>query len=183
VTRRLLLIALAAAALGLAACGNKQATITRGDSEANFVTLGTMQYQVQLSRQLNSSDTGDRALLIGIPPVARTIGPKEIWFGVWVRVTNKSGSPARSADQFKIVDTRGRSYKPVALQSVNAFAYRPSVVQSVYPTLNSVSTNTPPGGAFLLFKLPLDALDFRPLDLAFSSTTLPGRTSTVLLDV
>ncbi len=100
-----------------------------------------------------------------------------------MRITNKSGTPARSADQFKIVDTRGRVFKPVALQNVNAFAYRTAVVKSVYPTLNSVSTNTPPGGAFLLFKLPLEALDFRPLELAFSSTTLPGHTSTVALDV
>ena len=182
-TRRLLLTALAAAALGLAACGNKQATITAGDSEAEFVTLGSMQYQVQLSRQLNSSDTGDRALLIGIPPAARGIGPKQVWFGVWVRVTNKSGTPARSADQFTIMDTRGRTYQPVVLQPVNAFAYRPSVVKSTYPTLNSVSSNTPPGGAFLLFKLPLDALDFRPLKLDFANSSAPAKISSVTLDV
>ncbi len=182
-TRRLLLIALAAAALALAACGNKQETITAGDSEANYVTLGTMQYQVQLSRQLNAADTGDRALLIGIPPAARGLDPKQIWFAVWVRITNKSGTPARSADQFKIVDTRGRIFRPIALQPVNAFAYRPSIVKSVYPSLNAVSTNTPPGGALLLFKLPLEALDFRPLDLAFSMTGQPGKISTVRLDV
>ena len=41
-SRRLLPIALAllCASLGLSACGNKQATVTHGESEAVYVTLG-----------------------------------------------------------------------------------------------------------------------------------------------
>lgn len=184
-TRRLLLILLALSSLALAACGDKQKTITHGESEAQFVTLGQMQYQVQLSRQLNQADVGDRALLVGIPPADRGLKPDEVWFAVWVRITNKSDNVGTGADEFKIVDTRGRLFKPIALQRINPFAYRstPVLPGGVYPRLNSVATSTPPGGALLLFKLQLPALDFRPLELGFSSTLVPKAESSVRLDL
>ena len=70
-SRRLLLIALAllCASLGLSACGNKQETVTRGESEAIYVTLGDVQYQVQLSRQIDPYSPGDRDLLKGVAPI------------------------------------------------------------------------------------------------------------------
>lgn len=181
--RRLLLTALAAASLGLAACGNKEETISHGESEAEYVTLGEMQYQVQLSRQLNPADVGDRALLVGIPRPLQGLARREVWFGVWVRVTNKSGTPQRAADEFKILDTRGRVFESVPLKGANVFAYRPAIVKTVYPALNSAASSSPTGGAFLLFKLTLEALDFRPLELAFTSAGTPGEESTVRLDV
>lgn len=186
-TRRLLQITLAAVlALALGACGDKPATISQGESEAFFVTLDDMQYQVQLSRQLNAAEVGDRDYLVGLNPLERQLQPDEIWFAVWVRVSNKSGASHRSADTFKIVDTRGREYEPVQLANVNRFVYRPAPVGGdggQLPPPGSAADGTPVSGAMLLFKLPVDALDFRPLELAFSNSSAPKVESTILLDV
>ena len=80
--RRCLLLVIAVAALGVSGCGDKEQTITAGESEAAYVTLGDLQYQVQISRQMNPRNVGDRALLVGIPPADRGLAPDEIWFGV-----------------------------------------------------------------------------------------------------
>lgn len=185
-TRRLLPIALAAlAALALAACGDKPATITHGESEAEYVTLGNLQYQVQLSRQLNAAEVGDRDYLVGLPPGDRTLKANEVWFGVWLKVYNKSGVVQKSANTFKIVDTRGREYEPMGLSRVNRFVYRPAPVldQSRLPIPGSAADGTPTSGALLVYKLPVEALDFRPLELAFSDSSFPKVESTIRLDV
>ena len=77
--RRLLALTLFATALaGLAACGDKEATVSQGESEAIFVTLGELQYQVQMSRQLNPADSGDSDLLAGIDPTESTLGADDL---------------------------------------------------------------------------------------------------------
>lgn len=184
-TRRLLLIALALATLGFAACGDKKETVSVGESEAVYVTLGQMQYQVQISRQLNPDDVRDREYLIGIPPRDRGLDPSQIWFGVWIRVFNGSEDSERAADEFHIVDTRGREYAPIALETVNPFAYRSTPVAAghEYPLPGSAAAETSSTGALLLFKLPVDALSFRPLELDFSSSQLGDERSIISLDV
>ena len=144
-----------------------------------------MQYQVQISRQLNPRDVRDRTFLIGIPPEDRCLEANEIWFGVWVRAFNGSEGSERAADEFKIVDTRGQEFEPIELQSVNAFSYRPSAVRagSEYPQRGSAAAESSSTGALLLFKLPVDALSFRPLELEFSSSELSGQQSSITLDV
>lgn len=184
-SRRLLLIALALATLGLSACGDKERTVTNGESEAAYVTLGDMQYQVQLSRLLNPGNPGDRAMLVGLPLAERRIGRGDVWFGVWVRVFNRSSDAHVGAEDFKIVDTTGREFEAVPLAPVNVFAYRSVRVgaESEYPERDSAAGNSPTVGSLLLFRLPEESLDFRPLELEFSSPDEPGRVSTVRLDV
>ena len=185
-TRRLLPIALAILlALALGSCGDKPATIANGESEASYVTLGDLQYQVQISRQLNAAEVGDRDYLVGLPAGDRTLKPKEVWFGVWIRVTNNSGVAHRSANTFKIVDTRGREYAPLGMARVNRFVYRPAPVQdqSRLPIPGSAADGTPTSGALLVYRLPAEALDFRPLELVFSDSTRPKVESTIRLDV
>jgi hypothetical protein len=182
--RRSLLLVLAFAALGLSACGDKQETVTHGESEAEYVTLGDVQYQVQISRQLNQRDVGDRAFLVGIPPAQRALAADEVWFGVWIRAFNRSGQASPTADSFKIVDTRGQEYEPIELQNVNVFAYRPTVIQNEgqYPQAGSAPSQTSSTGALLLFKLPVDALSFRPLELEFEGEQAE-QPSKIVLDV
>jgi hypothetical protein len=182
--RRSLLLVLAFAALGLSACGDKQESITHGESEAEYVTLGDVQYQVQISRQLNPRNVGDRAYLVGIPPAERGLAQDEVWFGVWVRAFNRSGRPSPTADIFKIVDTRSRDYEPIELQNVNVFAYRPTVIpnEGQYPEFGSAQSETSSTGALLLYKLPVDALSFRPLELEFNGKQA-GPPSSIVLDV
>ncbi|CAB4937242.1 unannotated protein [freshwater metagenome] len=181
-----LLLALAVAAVTLAACGaNTPKTVTQGESEAIYVTLGPMQYQVQVSRQLNQYEVGDRALLAGVAEAEKTLGTDDIWFGVWVRIFNGTDADHPAADQFKIVDTKGAEYEPVTVSEDNAFAYQPTTVRANddYPQPGSAGAESPTTGALLLFKLPRQALDFRPLELEFSNSQIPGATSTVRLDV
>jgi hypothetical protein len=185
-TRRMLPIALAAlVALAFSACGSKPATITQGESEASYVTLDNMQYQVQLSRQLNAADVSDRDILVGLDPLDRVLKKNEILFAVWVRVYNKSGATHRSADTFKIIDTRGREYEPIAFSTVNRFAYRPAPVAdgARMPLPGSAADGSPTSGSLLVFKLPVDALDFRPLELSFAQSAAPKTESTIRLDV
>jgi hypothetical protein len=180
-SRRLLLIVLAAAMLAVAGCSSEPETITSGEGEQFYVTQGDLQYQVQISRQLNPKGVGDRDFLVGIPPADRGLKPGEIWFGVWVRAFNRSGEPARNTDEFTIVDTRGREYEPIELENVNVFAWRAALVNdgADYPATGSAAAGTSSTGALLLFKLPVDALSFRPLELEFGA----GEPSTITLDV
>ena len=88
--RRCLLLVIAVAALGVSGCGDKEQTITAGESEAAYVTLGDLQYQVQISRQLNPRDVEDRAYLTGIAPDQARLRPGESWFGVFLLVQNEN---------------------------------------------------------------------------------------------
>lgn len=185
-SRLLLLIVLACAALGLAACGgDKKETVTVGESEAVYVTLGSVQYQVQLSRQLDRFAPGDRDLLKGVPVADRKLAPDEIWFGVWFRAQNGTDAAQSTADEFRIKDTTGREFKPVELDATSPFAYRPVSLEpgAVYPLPGSASGQSPTTGGFLLFRMPVSALDFRPLEFEFANSELPGKISAVRLDV
>ena len=185
--RRLLALTLFATALaGLAACGDKEATVSQGESEAIFVTLGELQYQVQMSRQLNPADSGDSDLLAGIDPTETTLGADDLWFGVWVRVFNSSDSVATTADNFKIVDTRGEEFEPMIVDESNKLVFRKAPVGAdggQYPNPNSAAANLPTAGAILIFKLPNPVLDYRPLELEIESSEIPGKKASVTLDV
>ncbi len=178
-----LLVIAAAAVIG---CGSKEATVAHGESEAVYVTLGDLQYQVQMSRQLNAADAGDRDLLSGIEPAEAALGSDDLWFGVWVRVFNSSDKLQPTADHFKIVDTRGDEYEPLQLDGANKFVFRNAPVPAdggQYPNPNSAAANLPTAGAVLIFKLPHQSLDYRPLELEIGSSLLPGKLATVTLDV
>ena len=54
---------------------------------------------------------------------------------------------------------------------------------AVYPLPGSAAGQSPTTGGFLLFRMPRETLDFRPLELEFASTALPGKGSTIRLDV
>ena len=185
--RRLLALTLLAGALtGLAACGDKQATVSAGESEAVFVTLGELQYQVQMSRQLNPADAGDSDLLAGIDPAESSLGAEDLWFGVWVRASNSGDSIASTADDFKIVDTRGEEFEPMLVEESNKLVFRKAPVQAdggQYPHPNSAAANLPTTGAVLIFKLPNLVLNYRPLELEIKSSDLPGKKASVTLDV
>ncbi|MDP4603951.1 MAG: hypothetical protein NWQ82_01260 [Solirubrobacteraceae bacterium] len=185
--RRLFALTLLATALaGLAGCGDKEATVSVGESEAIFVTLGDLQYQVQMSRQLNPADSGDSDLLAGIDPAEAQLGAEDLWFGVWVRAFNSSAKNVSTADIFKIADTRGEEFEPVIVDESNKLVFRKAPVEAdggQYPNPNSAAANLPTTGAILIFKLPNPVLNYRPLELEIESSDLPGKKATVTLDV
>lgn len=187
-------IALALAA-SFAACGKKHETVVEAETEAFFVDVGGLSYQVQVSRELNALDVEDQGYLKGLPPGTLPLAPTESWFGVFLRVGNEEDRPARAAEDFQIHDTtyeegqtcvpRNGCYQPVRLDArVNPFAYAPSQIDpdEAYPTTSSAAQQGPVQASVLVFKIPYYAYDNRPLELKLKS---PGSDveGTIVLDL
>ena len=173
---------------GLAACGkhhDEDAKIQHIEGEGFYLSLGELKYQVQGSRQLNPDDTQDKALLAGIPAAEQELKDNEVWFGVFMQVENESDEPLRPASDIEIVDTQEDVYKPVELDQSNPFAYRaedPIEGGDIAPIADTPAFNTANQGSLLLFKLTLDAIDNRPLELKMESSTTE-QTGIIDLDV
>ncbi len=163
--RRFVLIALLATAF--AGCGVEE-YIHEAETEGIYVDVGNLVYQVQLSRFLNPGDVEDREYLMGLPTGTPAQPPgDEIWFGVWMRVKNYSDETLTPSDEFTIVDTEENEFRPIELDDTNVFAYRPFPLgpDQVKPTPDSAAASGPIQGSLILFKLPTDSLQNRPLKL------------------
>jgi hypothetical protein len=164
--RTLLLIAIAACAMSLSACGYV-ANVKSADSEAIYVNVGQLKYQVQFSRELNPYDTEDSAYLEGLSPATVALSPTQAWFGVFMLVLNEHGQPAKAAYDYYMTDTEDDVYRPTPVPGENPFAYH-SVMVPPYeqlPLVGSLAADGPTSGAALLFKIPLTSFDNRPLVL------------------
>jgi hypothetical protein len=186
--RRILpLAAVALAALGLAACGDRHQPTTTGESEGEIIKAGPLLYQVQLSRELNPANVEDREYLSGLAAGTPQPTGREEWFGVWLRVQNTTDRNRTSAREFKIVDTLGTEYEPVALSEDNPFAYRPGLIeaesgQPVAPDPESGAGGGPIQGSMLLFKLDTSVYGSRPIEFEITPPS-GGEPSRVTLDL
>ena len=176
------------AALTLAACGGTgEPPTTHGESEGSYIQAGPLIYQVQMSRELNPSNVEDVEYLEGLPSSTPRLAGDEEWFGVWLRVQNATDEDHLSASQFKIVDTTGAEYEPIALPATNPFAYQPASVQSdagqpVQPDPESGAGSGPIQGSMLLFRLKTAVYADRPLELEITPPD-GGEPSSVVLDL
>ena len=180
--RRCTLALIAVAALAVSGCGNKQETTTTAETEGIYLDLGGMKYQIQMSRYLNPSDVEDRSFLTGLPTGVQPTG-NEVWFGIWMRVQNETDKPLPVATEYEIHDTQDAVYRPVPIDAkANPFAYQAGQVGpgSVLPLPDSAAGNTAIQGSLLLFKLKVDSLQNRPLELKISQG---GKTDTADIDV
>jgi hypothetical protein len=153
-----------AAATSLAACGEEEEP-THGKTEGVYVNTGELKYQVQISRQLNPSDSEDRDYLASLSAGDRSLGQDESWFGVFIRVFNWSDEEHPSASEFFIEDTTGKRFEPVELGG--GAAYKPLVVRpgDSIPVPGSQARENPTQGGLILFKVPIDSYANRPLEL------------------
>jgi hypothetical protein len=183
---RTVLVALTAllAACALAACGHKEDVVTSADTEGPYVDAGPLQYQVQLSRQLNPADEEDKAYFVGVKDPEGELKPEETWFGVFVKVFNRTGDSHLPSKDFEIEDTVGKTYEPVGVGENNVFAYRATEIPSgaQLPGEDDVANQGVIGGSMLLFKLTLTSLANRPLILHIKSSGTPPEAE-VHLDV
>jgi hypothetical protein len=171
-----------AAVTSLAACGGEEPT--RAETEGIYVNTGELKYQVQISRQLNPTDFEDRDYVTGVPAGAGLTGDEE-WFGVFIRVFNKTDDAHESAQKFEIHDTTGKVYDAVALDTnVNRVAFRSQVVGpgDQNPVPGSMGRENDTQGVLLLFKIPVGAFANRPLELVITPPS-GGDEATVDLDV
>lgn len=182
--RPLALLATLLAATLAGACGNhrdEEARVVHIESEGLYLNVGELKYQVQISRQLNPGDAQDRPYLAGIPEPLRELADDEVWFGVFVQVQNEADEPRRPSDDITVLDTQETVFRPVPLHESNPFAYRadePIPPGKVIPLSDTPAYDSPIRGRLLLFKLPLSALDNRPLEFV-----IEGRTQTGIIDL
>jgi hypothetical protein len=176
-----------AAALTLVACGGTgEKPSAHGESEGSYVQAGPLIYQVQMSRELNPANVEDAEYLQGLSAGAPAQG--EEWFGVWLRVQNDTDQAHVSASDFKIVDTTGAEYSPIALPATNPFSYQAVSVRSndvfapVQPDPESGAGMGPINGSMVLFKLRTDVYANRPLELEIAPPD-GGEPSSVVLDL
>jgi hypothetical protein len=166
--RRWCLIALLAVAVS--GCGTETVR-TSAETEGLYVDVGPLTYQVQISRYLNPGDTEDKAYLRGLP-AGDTAGGDAVWFGVFLRVKNYSDQTQTPASEFWIEDTEGNRFDPVQLDpKLNEYAYEP---RPIGPAQWLPNPQTTPGinpiqGELLVFRLPTDDLQNRPLELHIKS--------------
>ena len=185
--RRLVPIAcLLAAAVPLAGCGNKESEIKSAETEAAYLDVGSLRYQVQISRQLNPRDTEDRAYLTGVAPDQARLKKGESWFAVFMRVENPTHEPAPATRDFELSDTQDTLYRPVQIARTNPFAYLGGTVaaKSTLPPAQSLAQqNESVNGSLILFKVKTTSFDNRPLELKILGPTVPQDEATVDLDV
>jgi hypothetical protein len=184
VPRRLVLCLLALAAIAaLGGCGDKMEVRTLGETEGIYIDVGELKYQVQMSRILNPDDTEDRAYLQGLPS-GDAATADQAWFAVFLRVENTSGEKHSAAENFEIIDTQEKSFRPVELQN-NLFAYQPVELapKKVLPAPDSIAGEGVIQGSLLLFKVDIASLQNRPLEFRISNTESPDEVGVVDLDV
>ena len=177
-------------AAGLAACGNKGEKeghpVVIAHNEGIYLEIGELTYQVQISRQLNPFGTQDRFYLRGMTAQQAALKPDEVWFGVFMRVQNESDKVLLPSNNLEIHDTQDVVYKPITPNVTNDFIYRsviPLKPGDILPFDDTPAYTTPIQGQLLLFKLPLEALGNRPLELRVVSRGAPRKTGIFELDV
>jgi hypothetical protein len=162
---RLTLVAcLVALAAGLAACGNadEEPGVDEPAREGLAVPLGGVDYNVFITRQLNPAIPADDAFFEGPEPE-----PDETLYGVFVQACNNSDEARETVDNFMIVDNQGNEFEPEELPETNRFAYAPRELdpKECIPEVGSVAQLGPTAGSMLLFRLPLETTENRPLEL------------------
>jgi hypothetical protein len=168
--RIVLSTALVALAVG---CGSGTGQVTSAETEGLYLDINGLKYQVQMSRYLNPDDVEDRQYLVGLPEGTEELGADEIYFGVWVRVENTSEDETLpSASRWEIHDTQENIFRPLPVDGdINPFVYEAVEVppKTVIPLATSAAGQGPTQGSLLLFKLKIDSLQNRPLELKFSN--------------
>lgn len=184
--RRLFSLALAAVlSLSFTGClveGDKKGETHEGETEGIQVTVGDLQYQVQISRVLNPAEVEDKGLLQGLPATEQLPDGSE-WFAVFVQARNNSDEPHTSAEDFVIEDTLGTEFEPVEID--NPIAYKSETVPAdgKLPAPDSVASSFNTNGSMILFKITRAALENRPLKFLIEDPENPKEHAEVDLDV
>ena len=167
---------------GLSACGSSSSTKAGEENNGAYVTLDGVNYQLQVSRELNPFATEDHGYLVGLPAGAQT-SSSQLWYGVFLWARNTSGQPRQVADTFSITDTQNNVYHPVALDpAVNPFVWTAQTLPPLGtdPPPNSTAAFGPTQGGLLLFRLNTSVYSNRPLTLQINA---PGTTQTATISL
>ena len=161
---------------GLAACGASEEDlgVEEPAREGLAIPIGGLDYNVFITRQLNLAITPDKDLYEGEPAK-----PGNTLYGVFVQVCNDGDDTLPSAEEFVVKDNQGIEFEPVEMPEDNAFAYHPQELapEQCIPEDGSVAQQGPTAGSMLLFDLPLENTENRPLELEVTSPDSPEHES------
>ena len=152
-----------AAAAGAVGCGDEEPGITEPAREGLALELDGIDYNVFITRQLNPEVPPDEAYYTGPEPP-----PGETLYGVFMQVCNRSDEPLETADSFMMVDSQGNEFEPAEVEMENNnFLYEPTELlpDECIPEAGSVAQLGPSAATMLLFRLPLETTENRPLEL------------------
>jgi hypothetical protein len=168
-------LALVALSLFVTACG--YSSDSKDVAEGEPVKLGELQYNVIFSRFLNPNDNEDSAYLVGQAPPA----DGSTYFGIFLEVQNKSEETQKLADSFTIADSDDQTFDAIPSESLYAFPFGGEVEsQEPIPAPDSTPQQGPIEGSLVLFELPAEASENRPLTLTIDG---PGGPAEVELDL
>jgi hypothetical protein len=171
-----LLLALLVLCVGaLSACGGDDSGPAL---EGEPLELGSLTYNVQITRFLNPANLEDATYLEGQPPAPD--GTE--YLAVFLRVDNDSDVTQTLPDSFEIVDTRDEHFDAIESDSPFALEFGAAIpADGTYPPLDTPARSGPIKGSMLLFALPDTATENRPLELRIPGPD--GETGTVQLDL
>jgi hypothetical protein len=177
--RRLPIVACAlalAAPLGLAACGSKEPGIDEPAREGLAIEMEGVDYTIFITRELNPRITPDSAYVSTEAPSGQAL------YGVFLKTCNISKDERTTATEFTVRDNQDNTFHPEPLPDDNQFAYAGRTLdpQECIPEAGSVAQLGPTAGAMLLFQLPLENTENRPLELEIEHD---GQKRTFELDI
>jgi hypothetical protein len=170
-SRPAVLACAAALALGLGACG-RESNPPSAENDGVYETAGNVTYQLQISRQLNQYSTEDSNYIRGVPLGQAGLTPAQLWYGVFLWGWNQTKVPQTTTNHFDIVDTTGKHYFPIPLNTtLNPWAWtvRRLAPNGTEPAPDTPASWGPTQGGLLLFKLPETIYVDRPLELEIRS--------------
>jgi hypothetical protein len=186
--RKRLLTAIGGAicALIVSACGAGGHARTADNLGTGYVELSGLNYQVQISRQLNPWDPNeDHWYFQGFNPSELKLPPTDEFFGVSLQVYNWSNAAHTPTRDFYISDTLGDRFTPMVDPTPNPYTFEPASIPAggQLPNISSAAFAGWSQGEMLIFKVPYADLVNRPFELHIVDPAAPSQQSRIELDV
>ena len=131
------------------------AAISPDDS---YATIGGVQYDAVIGRQINPGDPVDARIIKGLPANERHAGAGHVLYGAFVARTNTTDATLPSASHIDLIDSAGHLHRPLQLSAKNPYTYLPSRLRAgdqVPPAFGTpAADNLAAGGQLLLYRVP-----------------------------
>jgi hypothetical protein len=172
-----LLVLLALAVVG-SGCGDGNEDNAVEAREQNRVELAGVRYRVVIFRELNPYASPDDALWTGEPPAEGTG-----LYAVVLRACGAGDGPAQATGEVHLEDAFGQRFEPRAAGTADPYEYQSRTLEpgECLPGEDDPADDTF-GGAALVFAVPFNAAQERPLVLVLGDPT-SGETARVQLDL
>jgi hypothetical protein len=180
-----MLIGGAVCAAVVSACGAGE-HVTYADNEGpGYVQVGQLNYQVQISRELNPWSAEDGFYLQGFTKSQLVLPLADEWFAISMQVYNWTNRAHTPTNDFFITDTVGDRYTPLVNPTPNSYSYVPSPIPpgGQLPAIDSDAYTGWTQGEFLIFKVPYASLVNRPFILHIVSPYASSDQSRIELDI